>query len=393
MLPFADLKVLDLTHVFAGPFATYQLGVLGAEVIKIEPVDRPDMARFVGPDSMQNQELMGMHFRAQGCGKQCLALDLKTERGKEILNKLVFNSDVLVQNYTMNAAVKLGLTATSLHKVNPKLICCSMSGYGYTGPKANHPAYDIVIQAFTGAMFANVQEGQNPQRIGPAVIDYSTGTQAAFAIASALYMREKTGKGCSIDVSMADCALMLMNYNRFFALEKDEVLSSSGNNDSTLAGYGAYETCDGVIMIGAFTVNQMTSLLNVLGFPEEAAEIKGCEHHELSHRYDKHSKLLMKACLNSEARTLEKLLNEAHVPAARLRNICEALQEEQFESRAVFTELNGKRATAAGFQFGDNKQFSVFPPRKFGEDSKAILLNLGYDERQINEMQKNKIIA
>ena len=120
MLPFAGLKVLDLTHVFAGPFATYQLGVLGAEVIKIEPVDRPDMARFVGPDSMQNHELMGMHFRAQGSGKQCLALDLKTERGKEILNKLVFNSDVLVQNYTMNAAVKLGSYSNKPPQGQPK---------------------------------------------------------------------------------------------------------------------------------------------------------------------------------------------------------------------------------------------------------------------------------
>ena len=393
MLPFTGLTVLDLTHVFAGPFSTYQMAAMGAEVIKIESPDHPDMTRSEGPDDQENDDLMGMHFRAQGAGKKCLTLNLKTEKGQEILDKLVNKADVLVQNYTLNAAIRLGLTTERLHKINPKLIFCSVSGYGTTGPKAEHPAYDIVIQAFTGSMYANGMPGATPVRIGPAVVDYGTGAQTASAIAGALFRREKTGQGASIDVAMADCALMLMNYHTYYTLETDQSLMAVGNNDPKLAGYGAYETQDGLLMIGAYTIKQLSDLMAALDYPETAQEILQTPRSGLQARFEKDAKLLAEACLKSTAEVLEKHLNEHHVPAARVRRLDEALKEEQFKSRHVIQSVDGNHYAVTGFTYGDIAPQINTPPQELGADNAHILNALGYDNAAIEEMIANQIIS
>ena len=171
------LKVLDLTHVLAGPFCSYQLALLGADVLKIEPPTQPDCARGRGPDTAQNNEGMGLTYQVQAGNKRALALDLQTKQGRDIFKTLVKTADILIENYTTGSLEKLGIGYSELRSINPKLIYCSITGYGDTGPHACTPAYDNVIQAASGIIAQS--GGHKP---GVSFVDYTTGYSAAFSI-------------------------------------------------------------------------------------------------------------------------------------------------------------------------------------------------------------------
>ena len=181
-----NIRVLDFTHVLAGPFCTYQLAVMGADVIKIESAQCPDMMRINGPDYKLAEQTMGLHYQAQAANKRAMTLDLKHSGSTQILDKLLLDADVLVVNYRRNAAKRLNIDYERVKGINPRLVYCSMTGFGQTGPKADHAAYDNVIQAFSGLMAATGTEAGGPTRVGPPVLDYGTGAQAALAIVSSL---------------------------------------------------------------------------------------------------------------------------------------------------------------------------------------------------------------
>ena len=209
--PFDGIRILDLTHVLAGPFCTYQLAVLGAETIKIEEPGQGDIARQTGCDQALNRRLMGTGYLTQGANKRCLTLDLKDPRGREILKRLVVGADVLVENFRSGAMAALGLGYEDLRAINPRLIYCSMTGFGQDGPKAEDNAYDCVIQAISGLMSTTGWPAMPPLKTGAPVIDYASGLSAAFAISCALFQRERTGRGQRVDCAMLDTALMLMS--------------------------------------------------------------------------------------------------------------------------------------------------------------------------------------
>ena len=193
MQPFEGIRVIDMTHVFAGPFCTYQLAVLGADVIKVEPPGDPDMTREEGVVPELNARGMGTAYLAQNGGKRAIAVDIKTAEGIEILKKLAASADVLVENYKGGTLEALGLGYDALAAINPQLIYCSMTGFGRTGPKGSDRGYDVVIQAFSGVMAANGEANAPPVRVGPPMVDYGTGAQAALAVSSALFQRSRGG--------------------------------------------------------------------------------------------------------------------------------------------------------------------------------------------------------
>ena len=191
--PFEGIRIIDITHVLAGPFAAYQLAVLGADVIKVEHSAEPDQSRETGTDRTLNRRNMGTSFLTQGSNKKSITLDLKTEAGREILKKLVARADVLVENYRPGAFEVLGLGFKALSKINPRLIYCSISAFGQDGVRREQTAYDHVIQATSGIMASTGTEEVNPIKIGAPAVDYATGTMGAFALASALFQRDRTG--------------------------------------------------------------------------------------------------------------------------------------------------------------------------------------------------------
>jgi CoA:oxalate CoA-transferase len=206
------IRVLDLTNVLAGPFCAYQLGLLGAEVIKVEIPETGDLARQLGADESLNARLMGASFLAQNGGKQSITLNLKVESGKAALRRLVATADVLIENFRPGVMTRLGVGYEDLHKYKPSLVYCAISGFGQEGPLKDAPAYDQIVQGLSGVMSITGDEECAPMRVGYPVADTVGGMTAAFAISSALVRRMTTGEGAFIDVSMLDSMLVTMGW-------------------------------------------------------------------------------------------------------------------------------------------------------------------------------------
>jgi crotonobetainyl-CoA:carnitine CoA-transferase CaiB-like acyl-CoA transferase len=210
MRPFEGIRILDCTHVLAGPFAAYQLAVLGADVVKVDDPNEPDQSRESGADHELNKAMMGTGFLTQGSNKRAIALNLKTEGGREALTRLVVDwADVLVENYRPGAFAALGLGYEDLTRLKPTLIYASMTAFGHGGPRGTQTAYDHAIQATSGITASTGTEASGPIKTGAPMVDYATGTMGAFAISAALFQRMRTGQGQHIDLAMLDVAMIL----------------------------------------------------------------------------------------------------------------------------------------------------------------------------------------
>src|SRR6185295_3852671 len=246
MRPFEGIRVIDVTHVLAGPFAAYQLAVLGADVIKVDDPNDPDQSRSSGTDKQLNDAQMGTGFLTQASNKRAITLDLKTERDREILKKLVATADVFVENYRPGAFEALGLGYEDLSKINPRLIYASFSAFGQTGPRGNQTAYDHVIQATSGIMAMTGTKEVNPVKFGSPAIDYATGMTGAFALSAALFQRERTGKGQRIDMAMLDVAMILMS-SLLTGYLRNGVHPKPHGNRHSYATNGAFQAKDGIV--------------------------------------------------------------------------------------------------------------------------------------------------
>src|SRR5512147_642205 len=262
------VRVLDLTNVLSGPFATLHLALLGAEVIKIENPEGGDLARKLGNVPKYNKQLLGTSFLAQNANKKSLTLNLKLEEGKEIFRKLARTADVVVENFRPGVMARLGFSYEELCKLNPKIIYCAISGFGQTGPDAFKPAYDQIIQGLSGVMAVNGDERLNPLRAGFPICDTVGGLNAAFAIMAALYYRAQTGEGQFIDIALLDSIMPLMGWVAANLLIGGQKPVLMGNDNFTAAPSGTFATKDGYINIAANKQEQWEAVTEVLGVPE-----------------------------------------------------------------------------------------------------------------------------
>ena len=396
--PLDQIRVLDFTHVLAGPFCTYQLAVMGADVIKIESASRPDMMRINGPDTLLAKRAMGLHYQTQASNKRAMTLDLTHSDSIEILDKLLSDADVLVVNYRRKAAKKLNIDYERVNTINPQLVYCSLTGFGQTGPKADHAAYDNVIQAFSGLMAATGTQDSGPTRVGPPVLDYGTGAQAALAIVSSLFQRERTGEGNCIDVAMLDAAMMLMS-----STVTDTAISSTPpvrpGNRSVRATYGCYQTRDGELMVGAYTREQIIKLWKALGRQDKAQVALCLAQENLDDAYDEDTQILVDVFCCKSAEQWEAILNEADVPASRVRSLDESLKEPQVKSRMVTQNVHSpSRVNAqltipvAAWQSKHSSPRADTPPPLVGQHTDEILLALGLTVAQIDKHRQSGCI-
>jgi crotonobetainyl-CoA:carnitine CoA-transferase CaiB-like acyl-CoA transferase len=381
MRPFEGIRVIDVTHVLAGPFAAYQLALLGADVIKVDDPNDPDQSRISGTDAELNRRHMGTGFLTQASNKRAITLDLKTERGREILKKLAATADVFVENYRPGAFDALGLGYDDLSKINPRLIYASFSAFGRTGPRREQTAYDHVIQATSGIMAMTGSKDVHPIKFGSPAIDYATGMSGAFALASALFQREKTGKGQRIDMAMLDVAMILMASHLTGYLRNGAHPKPHGNHHNH-ATNGAFATKDGtLVMLGASNVRQQKRLWNAIGRPDMAKR----NNDERDADHDREMKVLAELMLARTADEWEEYLQARHVPACRVRTMGEAVADPQISSRGILHKHSGATGVDGGFgvpmapfMFAHGGPRIDTPPPALGEHNDEIFAELGY---------------
>jgi crotonobetainyl-CoA:carnitine CoA-transferase CaiB-like acyl-CoA transferase len=380
MRPFEGIRVIDVTHVLAGPFAAYQLALLGADVIKVDDPNDPDQSRSSGSDKQLNHAQMGTGFLTQASNKRAITLDLKTERDREILKKLVATADVFVENYRPGAFEALGLGYEDLAKINPRLIYASFSAFGQQGPRRDQTAYDHVIQATSGIMAMTGTSEVNPVKFGSPAIDYATGMTGAFALSAALFQRERTGKGQRIDMAMLDVAMILMSSHLTGYLRNGAHPKPHGNRHPH-ATNGAFQAREGIVMLGASNLRQQKRLWTLLGRPDmikTSNDARDADHaNEIA--------VLEAIMLTRTADEWEEFLQARHVPACRVRTMGEAVADPQIATRGIIHQHAGATGVdgafsvpVAPFMFAHGGPRVDTPPPALGEHNEEILSELGY---------------
>ena len=391
------IRVLDLTNVLSGPFATLHLSLLGAEVIKIEIPDGGDLARKLGNVPKYNKELMGTSFLAQNANKKSFTLNLKAEEGKEIFFKLVKISDVLVENFRPAVMARLGFSYEELTKINPKLIYCAISGFGQTGPDAFKPAYDQIIQGLSGVMAINGDERLNPLRCGFPVCDTVGGLNAAFAIMAALYHRERTGEGQFIDIALLDSIMPLMGWVAANLLIGGQQPVLLGNDNFTAAPSGTFRTRDGFINIAANQQQQWEDLATTLEVPELITDPRFQERDTRKGNRFLLSPLLEEKLMQKTTAYWVEVLNSKGIPSGDILSLEEALCSDQVNHRGTIEEVKEPG-------IGDIKIFNLTakfsktpaeittPPPRLSAHTAEILAELGYSEKDIKILKEESVI-
>jgi CoA:oxalate CoA-transferase len=393
----SGIRVLDLTNVLSGPFATLHLALLGAEVIKIEnPVDG-DLARKLGNVQELNERLMGTSFLAQNANKKSVTLNLKEKEGKEIFLRLAATADVVVENFRPDVMTRLGLTYTRLSEVNPKVIYCAVSGFGQTGPDAMKPAYDQIIQGLSGEMAINGDERLNPLRVGFPVCDTVGGLNAAFAIMAALFHRERTGEGQFIDVALLDSIMPLMGWVSANLLIGHQQPVLMGNDNFTAAPSGTFVTKDGFVNIAANKQEQWEAVADALGLPELKRDPRFQKRDARKKNRKALTPILEEKLKKCTTEHWVGVLNAKGVPSGAILRLEDALNQPQIKHRDTITTVSAEG-------IGDVKLFNLTakfdktpgkvecPPPTLGQHTEEILEEIGYTTDHIKALKERGIV-
>lgn len=379
MLPLEGLKVLDFTHVLAGPACSYYLGLLGAEVIKVESQNGDAMRHRGGSDRAAQDRGMSTAYLTQGAGKQSVAIDLASRFGARTMRRLLEQADVFIENHLPKTMLTLGLDPDSVRTINPQLIHCSMSGYGRGGPLENAPAYDVNIQAISGLMSVTGTTQSGPIRVGAPIVDYGVALSAGFAITTALHQRNSTGTGCFIDVSMLETAHLMMSStitDYLFTGREPARRGNAANSRSPAAGN--FPCRDGIISLGVNEENQFRNLARVLGRECWLSDERFASRSARRNAAAAFEEELCEVLQTRTAGEWETALQAGGVPAAKLRSLPESLDMQHVKDRRFIHECSdGSSVPTLPFRFDGNEAFSpTSPPPVLGQDTKPVLRSL-----------------
>ena len=385
--PLDGYRVLDLTHVLAGPYCTYQLGLLGAEVTKVESLTG-DMVRGWGGTEAQLAEKLGTGFAAQNAGKRSISIDITQPEGAAVVMDLATQADIFVENYRPGALAKYGLDYASVQERNPGIVYLSISAFGQNGPHGHRPGFDDVVQATSGYMSINVR-GDGPIRTGGPVLDYGTGMHAASAVLAAVLLKQQTGESQYIDIAMQDVTMLLMNRNTSIAASTGVPLEPPGNRDAPMLG--RFTTKDGYVMLAGYLPHHCRSICRAIGL-DEYAQLSG---RELGTRGEALERAVEQKLAQRTTAEWDEVFSAASVVAGGVRDLGEVLATAQPEARGLLTDVDSSAGpfavTTAGYRInGETLGPSRGIPR-LGEHTREVMEGLGYDPDRIDDLIDRKV--
>ncbi|HLS16819.1 MAG TPA: CaiB/BaiF CoA-transferase family protein [Paenalcaligenes sp.] len=395
-LPLHGVKVLDLSRVMAGPFCTQALGDLGADVIKVEHPVRGDDTRDWGQSTGTTSTT---YYNSINRNKRSIAIDLKTEQGLQLALELAKNCDVVIHNFKHGGIDRLGLGFDDVRKINPGVIYCSITGYNTTGPEAERPGYDLVIQGEAGLMAMNGEKGQGPLKFGVAIVDMFTGMFSSQAILAALYERERTGEGKQIEMCLFDSGIMVQSYYGLEALQSGHDPDKVGNDHPTVVPYGVFDAKDGPIVLAVGNNAQFERFCrDVIQRPDIAEDPDFKTNQLRSVNREKLMPLLKQELLKHARADLLKGLHAAQIPCGEVLGMHEALLSERSEQSQLVVRYDSDKGSdsyclAPPYRINGERVPLRRTPPELAQDTQTVLQEvLGLDAARIDALTKDKII-
>lgn len=390
--PLAGLKVIELCHVMAGPVTGLMLADMGADVIKVEKIPGGDDTRRFTPPVIGEEAAA---FMMMNRNKRGIAVDLKSDGGKEILLRLIKSADVLTENYRKGAMERMGLGFETLQKLNPGLVYCSISGFGRTGPYAERAGFDLVGQGMSGLMSVTGEgPGRPPVKVGAPVTDITAGILGAMGVLAALVHRAKTGEGQFVDTSLFEAGIVQTYWQSAIALATGIAPGPMGSAHPLNAPYQAFETSDRWITVGAANQTNWLRLVELLGMQQLAEDARFKTGDDRIRNYAVLAEALAPAFKTRSSQEWLDALEKAKIPAGPVLNVAEMHKDPQALAREMVTEakhskLGPVKTIGAPVKFSASPGGVVKGAPLYGEHTREVLAEYGFSETEINAFQKS----
>ena len=399
MKALSDIVMLDLTHMLSGPFAAMLLADLGAETIKIEPPGQGEMTRaLLADDPRYAYKGMGPYFLTLNRNKKSVCVDLKQAAGRALFHELAATADIVVNNFSPGVPERLGIDHATLAAINPRIVTCSVTGFGEAGPDCARTAFDAVAQGYGGGMSITGEAAGPPIRAGVPMGDLSSGLFGAVAMLAALHAREATGQGQHIDLSMQDCQVSLLSYIAVMHLLSGEVPRQFGNAHPIYVPYNAFPTKDRWLIIAVVKDDQWARLRDVLACPAlQDARFDGYEGRR-DHRDDVDGAIATALATRGCDEWLERL-RAARVPCGPVNDVAHALADVQVQARDMVVEIphpdgGSFRTTGNPIKLSETPGESYAPPPLLGQHTDEVLASLcGKSETELARLREARVIA
>ena len=398
MKALQGIRILDLTHMLSGPYAGMILADLGAESIKVEPpITGEGTRRLLEKDPKNSLNGFGAYYMTLNRNKKSITLDLKSEKGLEVFYELVKTADIVLSNFSAGVTTRLKIDYEHLSKINPRIITCTVTGFGETGPNKDRTAFDMVAQAMGGGMSITGQPDNPPTRSGIPIGDLGGGLMGVIGVLAALQARHTTGRGQHVDISMLDAQISLLNYMATMYFLSGDIPDKLGNGHFVHVPYDTFQCSDGFIIIAVITDNFWTALMEVVNAPDLNTEENQGQPGRWKNKLLINKRLNEILCTNTQKHWLDSM-QAKRIPCAPVNNMAQALADEQVLSRNMVVEVEhplGGKAKMPGnpVKLSDTYEDTFSPPPTLGQHNEEVYKGLlGKSDEDLKALLANGVI-